>query len=122
MFIFYQLRDSTNEEMQSQLEKVQAAHMESQQQLQAAQLALSQAHAENSQLAAQYQQYTKQLAEQTQSLQGQVSLNIVSIRDSNGLNRWWQIRESCLVISLIAVFRSLIAKDSVVLCKLFFFT
>ncbi|XP_071524635.1 golgin subfamily A member 2-like [Panulirus ornatus] len=67
-----QMRDGTNEEIQSQLEKVQAAHMESQKQLQATQLALSQAHAENSQVAAQYQQYTKQLAEQTQSLQEQV--------------------------------------------------
>ncbi|XP_045623020.2 golgin subfamily A member 2 isoform X2 [Procambarus clarkii] len=67
-----QLRDGTSEEIQSQLEKVQASHLESQRQLQATQAALSQAHAENSKIALQYQQYTTQLATQTQSLQEQM--------------------------------------------------
>ncbi|XP_042228146.1 golgin subfamily A member 2-like isoform X2 [Homarus americanus] len=67
-----QLRDGTSEEIQSQLEKVQAAHLESQRQLQAVQAALSQAHAEKSKVVVHYQQYTTQLAAQTQNLHEQM--------------------------------------------------
>ncbi|XP_053651622.2 golgin subfamily A member 2 isoform X2 [Cherax quadricarinatus] len=72
-----QLRDGTSEEIQCQLEQVQAAHLESQRQLQATQTALSQAHADNAKVALHYQQYTTQLASQTQSLQEQIKHLIV---------------------------------------------
>ncbi|KAK8722182.1 hypothetical protein OTU49_012314, partial [Cherax quadricarinatus] len=71
------MRDGTSEEIQCQLEQVQAAHLESQRQLQATQTALSQAHADNAKVALHYQQYTTQLASQTQSLQEQIKHLIV---------------------------------------------
>ncbi|XP_027237465.2 golgin subfamily A member 2 [Penaeus vannamei] len=67
-----QLRDGTNDDLQTQLENVQAAHMESQRQLQECQAELGKAHSEHSHVAAQYQQYTTQLASQMEALQKQV--------------------------------------------------
>ncbi|XP_037776329.1 golgin subfamily A member 2-like [Penaeus monodon] len=67
-----QLRDGTSDDLQTQLENVQAAHMESQRQLQECQAELGKAHTEHSHVAAQYQQYTTQLASQMEALQKQV--------------------------------------------------
>lgn len=71
-FYNLQLRDGTSEDLQTQVESVQAAHMEGQRQLQECQAELTKAHTEHSHVAAQYQQYTTQLASQMEALQKQV--------------------------------------------------
>ncbi|KAK7072037.1 hypothetical protein SK128_019220 [Halocaridina rubra] len=67
-----QLRDSTNDEIRTQLDQVQTSYLESQREASSLQAALSQAQAENAQIAAHYQQYTTQLAEETKILSQQV--------------------------------------------------